>query len=226
MQIAFFLSQSTLISVHREPSIGVDYVNNHPELIDWVQTPMLLLSKMLTVSAKRYIEEILKLDDELVVLEDGMVELGNDQDLAKTISYKSRLRRLKRTANYHERVINQLTKVPNKYLDFDDAPHTMQDLFEKYERIHSLTTLFYELCGDLIEGYLSLASHRLNKTMQILTVITAIFIPLGLLAGIYGMNFDNIPELHHKYGYFILLGTMFCIASSLFYLFKKKNWLD
>ena len=86
--------------------------------------------------------------------------------------------------------------------------------------------MYYDMCGDLIDGYLSLTSHKLNKSMKILTVITAIFIPLGLLAGIYGMNFDNIPELHNPNGYFILIGVMFLIASTLLILFKKTKWLE
>ena len=85
--------------------------------------------------------------------------------------------------------------------------------------------MYYDICGDLIEGYISITSHQLNKTMQILTVITAIFIPLGLLAGLYGMNFEYMPELSWRYSYFVLLGAMFLIASSLLILFKKIKWL-
>ena len=103
--------------------------------------------------------------------------------------------------------------------------HAMQDVYDKCERLNSLSKLFYDQCGDLVEGHLSLTSHQLNKTMQALTVITAIFIPLGLLAGIYGMNFENMPELHTRYGYYILLGTMVMIATTLLALFKRKGWL-
>jgi magnesium transporter len=61
--------------------------------------------------------------------------------------------------------------------------------------------------------------------MQVLTVITAIFIPLGFLAGLYGMNFEYIPELHAKNGYFYLLGVMGMIAVGLLVLFRKIRWL-
>jgi magnesium transporter len=60
--------------------------------------------------------------------------------------------------------------------------------------------------------------------MQVLTVITAIFIPLGFLAGLYGMNFDNMPELHWQYSYFVVLATMGAIALLLILLFKRKKW--
>ncbi len=85
--------------------------------------------------------------------------------------------------------------------------------------------MHYDICSDLINGYLSITSHQLNETMRVLTVITAIFIPLGFLAGLYGMNFEYIPELKINHGYFYLLGFMGIIATALILLFKKKKWL-
>jgi magnesium transporter len=76
-----------------------------------------------------------------------------------------------------------------------------------------------------VEGYISISSHQLNNTMKILTIITAIFVPLSFLAGLYGMNFDNMPELHFHYGYFFILGIMASTAALLVYIFKRKGWL-
>lgn len=67
-------------------------------------------------------------------------------------------------------------------------------------------------------------SHKLNQVMKTLTVLSAIFIPLTFLVGVYGMNFDNMPELHFKYGYFISLGVMFSLSVLTVLYFKKKNW--
>jgi magnesium transporter len=72
----------------------------------------------------------------------------------------------------------------------------------------------------------NMQSHRLNEVMKTLTILSVIFIPLTFLAGIYGMNFDNIPELHTENGYFILLGVMAFVAIATFVYFKRKNWLD
>lgn len=67
-------------------------------------------------------------------------------------------------------------------------------------------------------------SHKLNQVMKTLTVLSAIFIPLTFLVGVYGMNFDNMPELHHKYGYFISLAAMVSISVFIVLYFKKKKW--
>jgi len=70
----------------------------------------------------------------------------------------------------------------------------------------------------------SIQGHRLNEVMKTLTILSVVFIPLTFLAGIYGMNFENIPELKFKYGYFILLGIMILITIISVWYFKKKRW--
>jgi magnesium transporter len=70
----------------------------------------------------------------------------------------------------------------------------------------------------------SIQGHRLNEVMKTLTILSVIFIPLTFLAGIYGMNFENIPELKHEYGYFILLGIMVLVTFGAVWYFKRKNW--
>lgn len=72
--------------------------------------------------------------------------------------------------------------------------------------------------------YFASLSQRSNEVMQFLTIVAAIFIPLTFIAGVYGMNFDNMPELHTKNGYFIVWGVMILITAFLIYYFKKKKW--
>lgn len=106
---------------------------------------------------------------------------------------------------------------------FDD--HEFNDIYENMERLASLTQLNQELAVDLLNTYLSIASHRLNQIMRVLTIVTVIFLPLGLLAGIYGMNFELMPELRWRYGYFTVLGVMLTVVTTLIVILKKKNWL-
>ena len=77
----------------------------------------------------------------------------------------------------------------------------------------------------LSDGYISVASHRINQIMKVLTVVMAIFVLLSFLAGIYGMNFENMPELYSQSGYFILLGFMLAIVVVLLTIFYRKKWL-
>ena len=86
-----------------------------------------------------------------------------------------------------------------------------------------------EVCKSILEGqtntYFAMQGQRMNEIMKVLTIVSTIFIPLTFMAGIYGMNFDNIPELHNENGYFYLWGLMVVVAGALFIFFTRKGWL-
>jgi len=103
--------------------------------------------------------------------------------------------------------------------------HEFADIFAVIERFNSLSSMYQQVITDLIEAYISLNGHRLNQIMKVLTVVTVIFVPLTLLVGIYGMNFEHMPELKTQNGYYILLSIMFGIAVVLLYVFRRVRWL-
>lgn len=72
--------------------------------------------------------------------------------------------------------------------------------------------------------FFSYQNHKMNEVVKTLTIVSAIFIPLTFIVGIYGMNFENMPELKYANGYFIVLGTMFAVVTAMIYYFKKRNW--
>lgn len=82
-----------------------------------------------------------------------------------------------------------------------------------------------DMLSSLESLYHAEASNRLNNVMRLLTVISTIFIPLSFVAGVYGMNFDNMPELHSRYGYFIVLAAMFSAMLGMLLYFRKKDWI-
>ena len=228
IQVAFFIGTNFLITRRNGNSIGIQSVwDQNNELATCLKKPALLMMRILRASMNGYLGGLLELEDKLSQIEDDMLTRPTDTMMHKLVMYRSRLRKLNRVFSYHERIIRQIIKEPTAELNSEDVVlyHALQDVYDKCERLHSLGSLFYGQCGDLVEGYLSLTSHQLNKTMQALTVITAIFVPLGLLSGIYGMNFDNMPELHSEYGYFILIGVMLSVMSTQLLFFRRKGWL-
>lgn len=101
----------------------------------------------------------------------------------------------------------------------------VRDLYDHVIRIADMAETYRDMMNGLQELYLAELSIRMNNIIQVLTIITTIFVPLTFLAGLYGMNFENMPELKWKYGYFTLLGLMFLIFLGSLLYFKNKRWI-
>ncbi|MEZ5525492.1 MAG: magnesium transporter CorA family protein [Pseudomonadales bacterium] len=221
-QISFFIGNNFLVTLHRGHSISIEHFFSEARDIELISNPWLLASKIMHFASGRYLETILDFEDALSEAEDTMLKNGSDDLMRELVTYRSRLRKLKRVFNYHEKLARELMEIQSDASSVIE--HALRDLYDRCERLNSLSDMYYEICGDLIDGYLSITSHQLNNTMKILTIITAIFVPLSFLAGLYGMNFDHIPELHYRYGYFVVLGVMFSIVAVMLYLFRRFRW--
>lgn len=100
------------------------------------------------------------------------------------------------------------------------------DIYDHLLKLSDMVEANRDMTSDIRDSYMSMNSNRMNVVMTMLTVITAIFIPLTFISGIYGMNFDNMPELNWRFGYYGALGVMGAIAVSMLLWFKKKGWFD
>jgi magnesium transporter len=85
--------------------------------------------------------------------------------------------------------------------------------------------VFRDIATGLLDLYMNSVANKMNEIMKLLTIIATIFIPLTFLAGIYGMNFENMPELKTQNGYFIFIGVMVIIFLAMLFYFKKKKGL-
>lgn len=101
----------------------------------------------------------------------------------------------------------------------------MRDVYDHTVQVVDMTETMRDLVSGLMDIYLTTMSNRLNEIMKVLTIMATIFIPLTFIAGIYGMNFENMPELYWEYGYWFALGIMAVVAVGLLFWFKKRRWL-
>ena len=101
----------------------------------------------------------------------------------------------------------------------------VRDVYDHVIQIIDTIETLREMVTGMLDIYLSSVSIRLNNVMKVLTVITTIFMPLTFIVGIYGMNFEHMPELHWMWGYPLILGLMTMIAGSMLLFFKKRKWL-
>jgi len=226
IQISIFVGERFLVTRHSGPSPSIDRLwqdtLQDPGLI--ATGPDALALRLSRISVDRYLQRLLTLEPRLEHLEEDIVENPRDEILAELMGYKTTLRKFRRVFAYHVQLFQEL--LDNRPAQIRPARvHEINDVFEHQERAGSLATLYFETASDLIDGYISLASHRLNNIVKVLTIVTAIFVPLSFLAGVYGMNFEYMPELKSHDAYFVLLSVMGGLAAVLLLVFRRMRWL-
>jgi len=100
-----------------------------------------------------------------------------------------------------------------------------RDVYDHLVRVVDLAENYRDLISGSLEAYLSVVSNRLNEIMKVLTIFSAVMLPLTFIAGVYGMNFDNMPELHSRYGYYAAWVIMLAVAVGMLLFFKKRGWI-
>jgi magnesium transporter len=158
----------------------------------------------------------------------------SDKQMADAMSgihdVRNELLLLRRNVWPHREAVNELIRDEHPVVRHETRVF-LRDCYDHTIQLIDLLEVYREMCGDLRDFYLSLASNRMNEIMKVLTIIATIFIPLSFIAGLYGMNFGdapppwNMPELHWRFGYPFALGIMAATALGLLYFFRRKGWL-
>ncbi len=226
VHISFFVGRNFLATRHAMKSPSIDNVLKriYENDVDASRGPDHICYKIVRTMIDRYTPIILALEGRLDDAEEQMLEDPNDDLLAELVSYNSQLKKLRRIFHYQQNILSELRHSGSDIIRTHNA-HEFQDVFEQMERLASLSAMLQELTRDLIDGYISISSHRLNNIMKILTIASVIFLPLTFIAGIYGMNFENMPELKTEYGYYFIIGVLVFVATGLLFVFRKMRWL-
>ena len=157
-------------------------------------------------------------------LEDEIFDDPQKSSLERVQKNKRMLLTLRRAIFPLRESISRLLKEDSKYID-PQIKSYFQDAYDHCIQITETVESYREINGGLRDLYLSSVSHKMNQIMQVLTIMSSIFIPLTFLAGIYGMNFDYLPELHWEHGYRYFWIMSGCIFVVLLGFFKWKKWL-
>ncbi|MCP3763578.1 magnesium/cobalt transporter CorA [Domibacillus sp. A3M-37] len=221
-EIDIFWCANFIVTFHHKKSVEVDTV--WERLLDAKKikslNPVQILYHLLDKVVDYFFPSVYQIEDSLIQLEAEDADQLKTDDLFDIRKELLKLRRIifpMRELLY--RVLNseriQLTKKNKVYF---------KDIYDHLLMLTEIVESNRELTKDMRDSYLSVNSNRMNSIMMTLTVITTIFMPLTFIAGVYGMNFDNMPELHWSYGYFIILGVMAGISLSMFVFFWRKGW--
>ena len=157
-------------------------------------------------------------------IEEELIESPNEEILAKINHYKKETNFIRKNVRPVNEITLAMLKSSNELISDKYYPF-WNDLNDLSSHAADSVEIYREILNDQLNIYHTSLSTKMNDVMKVLTIFAAIFIPLTFIAGIYGMNFEYLPELHFKYSYFILWGIMITIAVTMLIYFKKKNWL-
>ena len=146
-------------------------------------------------------------------------------DVSQNIqNLKREILRVRRAIFPLREVINRIEKNENTLIQKKTITY-YRDIYDHLIQVSENIDIYREMLWSLMDMYMTTISNKMNEVMKVLTIMASIFIPLTFIAGIYGMNFEYIPELRYKYSYFILWGVMIIMFLGMLYYFKKKKWL-
>ena len=158
-------------------------------------------------------------------LEEKVLGRPNPGQLARTFKFRGCLRTIRSQVWPLRHQIRMLVRERQPLLG-PEATAGFQEMAELVELLHGNCELLRNQCDAISQAYAASVGNRMNQVMKTLTILTSIFAPLTLIAGIYGMNFEVMPELRLRYGYFVALGLMVVVATGQIYWLWRRGWFE
>ncbi|HBU84134.1 magnesium/cobalt transporter CorA [Paenibacillus sp. UMB7766-LJ446] len=189
-----------------------------------ISTPDKLLYLLVDLIVDNYFTVGDRIEARIEKLEEDILMHTKKSHLNEIIGLRSEILWLKKVLGPQKEVINTLNKKDLRLID-DQLQKYFSDIYENAVKISETFETYRDLMGNLREAYQSSIANRANEIMRVFTAITTVFMPLTVITGIYGMNFTNMPELNWKYGYFVVIGLMVTLGLSMFFIFRKKDWV-
>ena len=171
-----------------------------------------------------YIYLISRLGEKIEDIEVGILEDTSTKTLGQINNYKRELSYIRKSIRPTRDFISRLHRLESEFIREETKPF-LNDLQDLITQASDAIDMYTEMLSDQLNIYNSNVSNKMNDVMKVLTIFAAIFIPLTFIAGIYGTNFDYLPELHFKYSYFIFWGILITITTGMLIFFKRKGWL-
>lgn len=226
-RIGFVVGENYLISFQERqsdhfPSVRERIVNKRGKIR--YSGPDILLFRMLEAIIDNYtevIEEISKNSEYL----DKIVLRNPASNVLRSVEWQKRkLIDLRKIVFPMRELLVQFDRVENKMIASENT-HYFGELKDVCSSLIDEIEAQKQMLDGVANLYYAVQGQKMNEIMKVLTVVSAIFIPLTFIVGVYGMNFENMPELKMKNGYFIALGVMFSLSVLLVFVFWKRGWL-
>lgn len=226
MELNIFLGQNYVVTSHLERDL-------HPitHTFEAMKKDRRIISNgsdflchaILDVLVDDYMPLLDKMDEEIEWLEDTVLSKPDPSTLERILNLKHSLMALRRIISPQREIMNRLSRDDYPQIDRQSKIY-FRDIYDHLVRIQDLTETIRDIVSGALDIYLNSTSLRLNNIMKALTIVSTIFLPLSFVAGVYGMNFQYMPEIYWQYGYLFVWIIFVVIFIGLLVTFKRRGW--
>lgn len=226
-EIDIFFSECSIVTFHKEPIRTLETAkqivkrNMNKEMVDEYYIFHQILDKVVDA----YFPIVYKIEDHINEIEDNTKNLSMEDLLEELFDRRSELLTLRQTVHPMRDLLYRILNT-HHLEGVHERREYFADIHDHLIKVADMVASNREMTQDIRDSYLSLNSHQTNRTMQILTVISVIFMPLTFIVGVYGMNFSYMPELDERYAYFFVWLIMIAVGLGMYIWFKRKGWFD
>lgn len=223
-ELDLFVSDRGIVTFHHDAIRNLNNTWHQVKKDDALKGgPRKILHKLADQLVDDYFPPVYRLEDLLNQIEENNRKKTIDELMKELFSIRSQLSKLRRTIIPMRDLMYRIIS-SNGLNERKEQDLYFHDIYDHLLKLVEMIDANREVAADIRDSYLSFNSNKMNTIMMTLTVISSVFMPLTFIAGVYGMNFQYMPELKWKYGYFIVLGAMTVIGTGMLYLFYRMGW--
>ena len=225
-KLAAFLGRNFLFTVHQEPMRAIDDIcarlPGDARLL--ANGPDFLLYSIVDQMVDAHFPLLERIEECVDELQETIFRDASPGHLDELLHLKRDINVLRRQSLPQRELLNQISRGDAQFIQ---KPHLIyfRDVYDHMFRISETIDVERDMMAGTMEAYLSVVANRTNDIMKVLTVFSAIMLPLTLIAGIYGMNFEHMPELHWRYGYLFAIAVMAVVDTVLLLWFRRRGWI-
>ena len=226
LQLACFLTSSSLITIRSGPMTSVDGVRARMEkgLLSFKAEPDGVLHAILDDLVDGYGPHVEEWETEMDRLLREAMDRPRQLIMGRILSIRKHMLLLRRLAFGQREILSLLARERDGLIQPHWRPY-FRDVLDHLTSLVEASETLRDSVSIAVDVYLNSVNNRLSEVMKILTVISSVMLPLTLVTGIYGMNFDRIPGLHHPWAFFFVIGGMLVLATGMLVFFKRSRWL-
>lgn len=226
-ELAVFLGENFVVSNHNFPLYSVEAVRH---LVEDNGRPMrkgaaFLAHALIDALIDNVMPTIDKMTELAEDIEEEVVRNPQQSTLEATLKLKRSATHLHRVMAPQREVLNRMSRGDFRVIG-EEAKIFYRDIYDHIVRIEDLNQTVRDMADNALATYLSSVANRQNEVMKVLSIVAAVFLPLTLVVGIYGMNFENMPELRYPWGYFAVLGFIGCVIILVVLQFWLRGWIN